>query len=211
MPPEITELLTNMSIFAVVATCGGGLLSIALTVGIIVFVRRMINKTVGPSRGILENGIPAKAKISRSAQQVWPHVQAVFIGEFADVAPDDEQNCQRAQTIQRRDFAQRAAGGHQSFAERPEGTSSEISDLRSEIPRRVMLPTTPRLGRLAPGFRPQGPAPSQHRDPRHLHAAATRGCLPGEARPAQGGRGSRISRVPQPGAAGGRARGRPGP
>ena len=63
MLPEISELLTNMSIFAVIATCGGGLLSIALTVGIIFFVRRMINQTVGPNRGILQNGIPAQAKI----------------------------------------------------------------------------------------------------------------------------------------------------
>jgi hypothetical protein len=52
-----------MSIFALVTTCGGGLLSIALTIGIIVFIRRFIKKTVGPNRGIIENGIPAQAKI----------------------------------------------------------------------------------------------------------------------------------------------------
>jgi hypothetical protein len=63
MIPDISELLTNMSIFAIVTTCGGGLLSIALTVGIIVFVRRMIKQTVGPSQGILQNGVPAQAKI----------------------------------------------------------------------------------------------------------------------------------------------------
>ena len=63
MPFDITDLLTNMSIFAIVATCGGALLSIALTVGIIVFVRRFISKNVAPDRGILQNGISAKAKI----------------------------------------------------------------------------------------------------------------------------------------------------
>ena len=63
MPTEITDLLTNMSIFAIVTTCGGALLSIVLTVGIIVFVRRFINKNVAPNRGILQNGISAQARI----------------------------------------------------------------------------------------------------------------------------------------------------
>jgi hypothetical protein len=60
---EITDLFTNMSIFVVVATCGGALLSVFLTVGIIIFVRRIINKTVGLNRSILQNGVPAQAKI----------------------------------------------------------------------------------------------------------------------------------------------------
>jgi len=52
-----------MSIFVVIATCGGGLLSIALTVGIILFIRHFISKNVAPNRSILQNGIPAQAKI----------------------------------------------------------------------------------------------------------------------------------------------------
>lgn len=63
MPPEITELLAGTSIFIVLAVCGGTVLSIALTIGIAIFARRLINKTVGPNRGILQNGMPAQAKI----------------------------------------------------------------------------------------------------------------------------------------------------
>jgi hypothetical protein len=63
MPPEVTELLTGTSIFIVLAVCGGIVLSIALTIGITIFVRRLITKTVGPNRSVLQNGIPAKAKI----------------------------------------------------------------------------------------------------------------------------------------------------
>ncbi|MCP4540295.1 MAG: hypothetical protein GY832_24410 [Chloroflexi bacterium] len=63
MPPEITQLLAGTSIFVVLAVCGGTVLSIALTIGITIFARRMINKTIGPNRGVLQNGIPAQAKI----------------------------------------------------------------------------------------------------------------------------------------------------
>jgi len=63
MPPEITQILTGTSIFIVLAVCGGSVLSIVLTVGIVIFARRMINKTVGPNRGVLQNGMPAQATI----------------------------------------------------------------------------------------------------------------------------------------------------
>jgi hypothetical protein len=63
MPPELTELLAGASTLVVLAVCGGTVLSIALTVGVIIFARRLINKTVGPNRGVLQDGIPARAKI----------------------------------------------------------------------------------------------------------------------------------------------------
>jgi hypothetical protein len=47
----------------VLAICGGTVLSLALTIGITVFAIRFIRKTVGPNRGILQDGIPAQAKI----------------------------------------------------------------------------------------------------------------------------------------------------
>jgi hypothetical protein len=63
MPPELTELLAGTSIFVVLSVCGGAVLSVALTIGAIVFARRLVNKTVGPNRGVLQNGIPAQATI----------------------------------------------------------------------------------------------------------------------------------------------------
>ena len=39
------------------------MLSIALTIGITVLAIRFIRKTVGPNRGVLQNGLPAQAKI----------------------------------------------------------------------------------------------------------------------------------------------------
>ncbi len=63
MPPEITELLAGTSIVVVLTVCGSIVLTIALTIGITIFARRLINKTVGPNRGVLQNGMPAQAKI----------------------------------------------------------------------------------------------------------------------------------------------------
>ena len=63
MPPELTELLAGTSIFVVLSVCRGAVLSIALTIGVIIFPKRLINKTVGPNRGVLQNGIPAQATI----------------------------------------------------------------------------------------------------------------------------------------------------
>ncbi len=63
MPPEITQILAGTSIFVILSVCGGTILSIALTVGAIIFARRMINKTVGANRGVLQDGMPAQAKI----------------------------------------------------------------------------------------------------------------------------------------------------
>jgi hypothetical protein len=63
MPPEITEILAGTSILVVLAICGGTLLSLALTIGITVFALRFIRKTVGQNRGVLQDGIPAQARI----------------------------------------------------------------------------------------------------------------------------------------------------
>ncbi len=63
MPPEITELLAGTSIMVVLTVCGSIVFTIALTIGIMIFARRLINKTVGPNRGVLQNGLPAQAKI----------------------------------------------------------------------------------------------------------------------------------------------------
>ena len=63
MPPGLTELLAGTSIVVVLAICGGTVLSLALTIGITIVAIRLIRRTVGPDRGILQNGIPAQAKI----------------------------------------------------------------------------------------------------------------------------------------------------
>ncbi len=63
MPPEITELLAGTSIMVVLTVCGSIVFTIAMTIGIMIFARRLINKTVGPNRGVLQNGLPAQAKI----------------------------------------------------------------------------------------------------------------------------------------------------
>jgi hypothetical protein len=63
MPPEITDLLTGTSVLITLAVCAGIVFSIVLTVGVTFFVIRMIRKATGPDRGVLQNGIPAQAKI----------------------------------------------------------------------------------------------------------------------------------------------------
>ncbi len=39
------------------------MLSLAITIGITIVAIRLIRKTVGPNRGVLQDGIPAQAKI----------------------------------------------------------------------------------------------------------------------------------------------------
>ncbi len=63
MPPEITEILAGTSIVVVLAICGGTVLSLALTIGITIVAMRFIRKTVGQNRGVIQDGIPAQAKI----------------------------------------------------------------------------------------------------------------------------------------------------
>jgi hypothetical protein len=60
MSPEITQLVAEGSALAI-----GGItvLSLALTLGVTLLVMRLIRKTLGQDRRILENGIPARAKI----------------------------------------------------------------------------------------------------------------------------------------------------
>ena len=61
--PEITELLGNMTTMIIAITCGGMLLTIVLIIVITRFTKGMIKKTVGVDQGVLQNGIPAQAKI----------------------------------------------------------------------------------------------------------------------------------------------------
>ena len=68
MPPEFTEIFAGTSIFIILAICGGTVLSLALTAGITVFAIRLVRNMVGPDRSILQNGIPAQARIM-SVQQ----------------------------------------------------------------------------------------------------------------------------------------------
>ena len=63
MPPEIMQLLAGGSILTILTICGGAVLSLAITVGVTLLVIRFIRKTVGQDRAIVENGIPARAKI----------------------------------------------------------------------------------------------------------------------------------------------------
>lgn len=68
MPPEIADLIAGGSIIFVVITCAIVALSLVVTAGITILVIRMIRKTAGPDRGILQNGIPAQAKIVNAQQ-----------------------------------------------------------------------------------------------------------------------------------------------
>ena len=63
MPPDIADLLAGTSTMIVVIACVGVALSLLVTVGVTILVIRMVRKTVGPDRGILQNGISAQAKI----------------------------------------------------------------------------------------------------------------------------------------------------
>ena len=63
MPPELTELLAGTSIFIVLAICGGTVVTIVFTIGITWFAIRLVRKAVWPDRTVLEQGIPAQAKI----------------------------------------------------------------------------------------------------------------------------------------------------
>ncbi len=63
MPPEIMQLLAGGSIVTILAVCGGGLISLAITIVLALVIIRFIRKTMGQDRNIVENGIPAHAKI----------------------------------------------------------------------------------------------------------------------------------------------------
>lgn len=63
MPPEIMQLLAGGSIVTILTVCGGSLISLAVTVVLAVVIIRVIRKTMGQDRDIVENGIPASAKI----------------------------------------------------------------------------------------------------------------------------------------------------
>jgi hypothetical protein len=63
MPPEFTQLLAGGSVLAIFIICGSIVLSLAITIVVTLFVIRFIRKTVGQDRSVLQNGIPARAKI----------------------------------------------------------------------------------------------------------------------------------------------------
>ena len=63
MPPEITQLLAGTSILVILAICGGTVLSLAFTLGITLLAIRIIRKTMGQDRSVIDNGIPARATI----------------------------------------------------------------------------------------------------------------------------------------------------
>jgi hypothetical protein len=63
MPPGVTELLAGSTVLIVVLICGSLLVTTVITVGITWLAIRLVRKTMGPDRSILQNGIPAKAQI----------------------------------------------------------------------------------------------------------------------------------------------------
>jgi hypothetical protein len=63
MPPEFAELFGTTSVLMVLGICACTAISLVVTIGITVFAIRFIRKKVGPDRDILQNGIPAKARI----------------------------------------------------------------------------------------------------------------------------------------------------
>ena len=63
MPPEIMQLLAGTSILTIVLVCGGSLISLAVTIAVTLVLIRFIRKSMGQDRKIVENGIPARAKI----------------------------------------------------------------------------------------------------------------------------------------------------
>ncbi|MCJ7623451.1 MAG: hypothetical protein MUO76_08095 [Anaerolineaceae bacterium] len=63
MPPEFADIFGTTSILTVVSICVCSVLSLAGTIGITFVLIRVIRKKVGPDRKILENGIPARARI----------------------------------------------------------------------------------------------------------------------------------------------------
>ena len=80
MPP-IGEWITGLSIAIIGITCLSFVGMTALTIVMVIVIRRFIQKKVGPDRTVLEQGITAKAKII-SVQQTGMRVnyqpQAIF-------------------------------------------------------------------------------------------------------------------------------------
>jgi hypothetical protein len=63
MPPELTALLGGSTILIVILVCGSILVTTAITIGVTWLAIRLVRKAMGPNRGILQNGIAAKAQI----------------------------------------------------------------------------------------------------------------------------------------------------
>jgi hypothetical protein len=63
MPPGLTELLAGSTVLIVVLVCAGIVVTAVVTIGITWLAIYLIRKAMGPDRSILQNGIPAKARI----------------------------------------------------------------------------------------------------------------------------------------------------
>jgi hypothetical protein len=63
MPPELTALVGGSTVLVVILVCGSILVTTVITIGVTWLAIRLIRKTMGPNRSILQNGIPAKAQI----------------------------------------------------------------------------------------------------------------------------------------------------
>ena len=80
MPP-IGEWITGLSIAIIGITCLSFVGMTALTIVLVIVIRRFVQKKVGPDRTILEQGIAAKAKIisvQQSGMLVNYQPQAIF-------------------------------------------------------------------------------------------------------------------------------------
>ena len=63
MGPGIEEILAGSTILVVVLICLGTVVTLVFTVGITWLAIVLVRKAMGPNKGVLQNGIPAKAKI----------------------------------------------------------------------------------------------------------------------------------------------------
>ena len=68
MSTDITQTITEGLNQALLTTLGVAVLSLALTLVIILLVRRYISKVMGQDRSVIENGIPARARILSARQ-----------------------------------------------------------------------------------------------------------------------------------------------
>ena len=63
MSPDISQLVAGGSALVILAVCGGTVLSLAITIGVTWFAMRFVRNMLGQDRSVIENGIPARAKI----------------------------------------------------------------------------------------------------------------------------------------------------
>jgi hypothetical protein len=63
MGPGIEEIVAGSTVLVVLLICVGTVVTLLFTVGITWLAIYLVRKAMGPNKGILQNGIPAKAKI----------------------------------------------------------------------------------------------------------------------------------------------------